>query len=54
MIAGFSLCIAGPSGLQVALSLARQGVSFRIIGEYSFPTALDGYFFSISHIFPVA
>ena len=25
--------IAGPSGLQVALSLVRQGVSFRIIGE---------------------
>lgn len=25
--------IAGPSGLQVALSLVRQGVSFRIIGQ---------------------
>lgn len=26
--------VAGPFGLEVALSLARQGVSFRIIGKY--------------------
>ena len=25
--------IAGPFGLEVALSLARQGVSFRIVGK---------------------
>jgi phenol 2-monooxygenase len=27
---------AGPSGLQVAVNLARQGVSFRIIGQPTF------------------
>lgn len=27
---------AGPFGLEVALSLVRQGVPFRIIGELSF------------------
>ncbi len=27
--------IAGPCGLEVALSLLRQGVSFRIIGKFS-------------------
>jgi phenol 2-monooxygenase (NADPH) len=31
---------AGPSGLQVAVSLARQGVSFRLIGQYANPTQL--------------
>lgn len=31
---------AGPSGLQVALSLARQGVSFRIIGKLCFSAAV--------------
>ena len=30
---------AGPSGLQVALSLARQGVSFRIVGELTHAAA---------------
>ncbi len=27
--------IAGPFGLSMAMSLARQGVTFRIIGNYS-------------------
>ena len=31
------LCAAGPSGLQVALSLARQGVKFRIVDNSETP-----------------
>ena len=33
--------IAGPFGLEVALSLARQGVSFRIIGALCVIYLLD-------------
>ncbi|KAG7108051.1 hypothetical protein HYQ44_012766 [Verticillium longisporum] len=35
------ICGAGPSGLQVAVSLARQGVSFRIIDKADTPLAED-------------
>ena len=35
------ILLAGPAGLQVAVSLARQGVSFRIIGEPSLMDSLD-------------